>query len=186
MCAAAEQRARAMRGLLPPPAALPPPPRRRRCRRPRRARALAVALALALLACCARVCVAKGTAVNKAAHKLHRGKHRAASRHDRKAALGVSLLKATGGMCHYMEADAFEETFTEELNVSRWDPRSLDGLFHCNRGTDEYVRPRRVVSGKSACWDACLPPARRAPSSRARRARRTLDACARARVPRAR
>jgi hypothetical protein len=145
-----------MCGPLPPPAAAPAPacashPRPRRRRRP----ALAAALLLALLACLAPSCGAKGTAVNKAKHKLHRGKHHAASRHARKEALGVSLLKATGGMCHYMETAAFEETFTEELNVSRWDPRSLDGLFHCNRGTDEYVRACVVLCCRKRSGGVC-------------------------------
>ena len=66
--------------------------------------------------------------------KMHRGKHEAASRRDRRAALGETLEQATGGMCHYLEAAPFVDYFNTPLNISRWDGRSMDGLFHCHRG----------------------------------------------------
>ena len=109
-------------------------------------------------------------------HKVHLGKHKAASRRHRREAAGENLAQATGGMCHYMESAPFVEYFecvpcvtgaalslrparahacatrfaprSTELNVSRWDGRSMDGLFHCNRGTDEYctmVRPAQAM-----------------------------------------
>ena len=105
-------------------------------------------------------------------HKVHRGKHKAASRRDRREAANDNLAQASGGMCHYMEDQPFVEYFecvpcalraarsrppacayacathfarSTELNVSRWDGRSMDGLFHCNRGTDEYCTMVRVV-----------------------------------------
>lgn len=96
----------------------------------------------------ALLCCASATAtreVVKTGHKSHRGKHEAASRRQRKAAFGESLLQATGGMCHYLEDSPFQDFFDEPLNTSRWDERSLDGLFHCNRGTDEYVRAPRAA-----------------------------------------
>ena len=106
-------------------------------------------------------------------HKVHRGKHKAASRRDRREAANDNLAQASGGMCPYMEDQPFVEYFecvpcalraarsrppacayacsarftprSTELNVSRWDGRSMDGLFHCNRGTDEYCTLVRLV-----------------------------------------
>ena len=77
------------------------------------------------------------------AGKVHRGKHEAASRRDRRAAFSDTLQSATGGMCNFMEDAPFEELFDTTLNETRWDAASMDGLFHCHRGTAEYCTMAR-------------------------------------------
>jgi len=66
-----------------------------------------------------------------------RGKTHAASRKTRLAGAppGESLLKQTSGMCHYMEHSPWVDYF-HELNTTRWDPSSMNGLFHCHPGED--------------------------------------------------
>jgi hypothetical protein len=66
-----------------------------------------------------------------------RGKSHAASRKTREGAAppGESLLKQTSGMCHYIDHSPWTDFF-QELNTTRWDPRSMDGLFHCHKGED--------------------------------------------------
>ena len=44
-------------------------------------------------------------------HKVHLGKHEAASRRHRREAAGENLEEATGGMCHYLEDAPFVEYF---------------------------------------------------------------------------
>lgn len=70
----------------------------------------------------------------------HQGRKHAASWRDR--VLGSrhrrhqeKLLESTDGKCHFL-LDAFDDTFEEVLNTTRWDGDSVDGLFHCNRGTN--------------------------------------------------
>jgi hypothetical protein len=133
-------------------------------RAPGRHRAAGAARLLALLALLACAGAAPAAAAKKVVHRDHRGKHRAADRRTRRqsASLSESLIKATGGMCHYMEAEAFEEYFNGEMNTTRWDEKSMSGLFHCNRGTDEYVRARARAAGCAALRGAALRVRRRA------------------------
>jgi hypothetical protein len=127
---------------------------------PRRAAPPPALLRLCLLAALLAVGsadTALEASATKIEHKSHKGKHKAASRRQRKAAFGESLEQATGGMCHYMESEPFQEFFSDELNISRWDERSMNGLFHCNRGTDEYVRAPPALRAACRC---SLPLAR--------------------------
>ena len=66
-----------------------------------------------------------------------RGKSHAASRKTREggAPPGESLLKQTSGMCHYIDHSPWTDFF-HELNTTRWDASSMDGLFHCHKGED--------------------------------------------------
>ena len=50
------------------------------------------------------------------------------------------LAAETAGKCAFMET-AFVETFSgPTLNSTRWVQSSLNGLFHCNKGTERFVR----------------------------------------------
>lgn len=50
------------------------------------------------------------------------------------------LAAETAGKCAFMET-AFVETFSgPTLNSTRWVQASLNGLFHCNKGTERFVR----------------------------------------------
>ena len=66
-----------------------------------------------------------------------RGKSKAADRKTREAGAppGESLLKQTSGMCHYIDHSPWVDFF-HELNTTRWDASSMDGLFHCHKGED--------------------------------------------------
>jgi hypothetical protein len=45
---------------------------------------------------------------------------------------------------------AFEETFsTPQLNESRWVMASLNGLFHCNKGTERFVRAHPATAAQA-------------------------------------
>ena len=115
---------------------------------PRVPRLFAALLVVALAAA-----VPRGAAAPSSASRAHRSAHRENVRHakhvaDRRdrlsesAAVGsggdTALLDATAGMCNFMEREAFTEYFQKEMNTTRWDLDSMNGLFHCNRGTDEY------------------------------------------------
>lgn len=119
-------------------AAAPPQPRNADCRaaaaRPPRARCCASALRLIVLAALAALATGAG--------KAHRGKHTAASRRDRREAFSNSLEAATGGMCHFMEETPFVEYFNSELNETRWDGESMDGLFQCVPPPGQRFCPR--------------------------------------------
>ncbi len=128
----------------------PPRPRAARCRRHAARRSLLALLALlaaaaALLPRAAAAPSSSSSRAHRHAHASHvRGKKHAASRRARHASgallSGDTLLEATAGMCNFMETEPFEEYFQKDLNATRWDLSSMSGLFHCNRGTDEYVR----------------------------------------------
>ena len=106
---------------------------------------------------CARVLLLLGAAAPRgtaaaSASRAHREAHRERVRHDKHAAdrrdrAGASavvgsgdsaLQEATAGMCNFMEREPFEEYFQEDINATRWDLSSMNGLFHCNRGTDRF------------------------------------------------
>jgi hypothetical protein len=44
-------------------------------------------------------------------------------------------------LCHVTQESAFEELFdAPTLNSSRWILSSMDGLFHCDKGSAHFVR----------------------------------------------
>ena len=56
------------------------------------------------------------------------------------ARASCDLAAETAGKCAFMET-AFVETFSgPTLNSTRWVQASLNGLFHCNKGTERFVR----------------------------------------------
>jgi hypothetical protein len=155
-----------------PRGAAPSPPRR----------SLLLLLLVALLLPAAFAKAPTGSSAHRAEHAARvRGKKHAASRRARSSSAtaggassassaSAALLEATGGMCNFMETEPFEEYFQTDLNATRWDLDSMEGLFHCNRGTDEYVR-------RPVCVFACALRAPLRPAAwRARRA--TVHVCA--------
>ena len=76
------------------------------------------------------------------------------------------LAAETAGKCAFMET-AFVETFSgPTLNSTRWVQASLNGLFHCNKGTERFVRgPTPAALSRTAAAPASRRPWR-APSCR--------------------
>jgi hypothetical protein len=112
------------------------------------ARCCAAALHLIVLAALAALASGSG--------KAHRGKHTAASRHDRREAFSNSLEAATGGMCHFMEDTPFVEYFNSELNETRWDGDSMDGLFHWCVPVSRYRGASARVPARAVLRDIAL------------------------------